>query len=767
MSIIGATGSFINITGPQGPEGPLSMSDFTGPTGIEGPSKLGDTGPTGDDHSGNTTTGPTGPVSAGPPGPTGNATSDLSHTGPTGGMDFSNTGPTGPIGDASTLSTGPTGSAGGIGITNTGPTGMANLSEITGPTGPSISVGPTGPAGGGNPRLIASALVHENISVPPGVEEPVSGTLNFTTSDYYIIWGGDFPTSVASFGIPSGRWKIVFDIGWESVSVVGKYRKLYIKDLNTLQTRAVNTIKVNSTGDTNQQLVWSGYLVNGHTFEFLVEHNESGSTIVNNGSISVYSYNQYAPSDHTAGVGVCNPGDYEFVVRFINHDTAHPPVQLALIHQNLADPPTGGYYMSPSGDICRPTQYNAITANQAVSGMFLFDWTSLQTYNSDPNIRDIILGGQNNVLNSVRVWIAKTDIRNNPGLYPLWTADDDGLVSGVPQDYIEAYNADTMTVDKIELTYNKPNGIYTVFCNTTQVDDMSIPTTLTVNYKIIEGNRRVNNGPVGITTDMQTILNTFAAEAVGDNAKWNDCLVPTGPTGPARISAPQKLINATGPMGFNDILDPYVETVFTTIKAAPVTFTSRGEATFTTCEITITGTSDEFMTFESMGGSPPYSSINPYTFSIAKSDMIGSSVDILGNSGVWAHADESPDANTKAIILKVKAYVVASMCRGVVQLQDTLTGGSTGGYPNSVWNDYLAKGANFYQNTPTNVYAKIIKQLTILGEIDGATLPYGYALSFDDIYNYSSTISSNQLIPANDTQAQIVNIDIYTNNNMS
>jgi hypothetical protein len=104
-----------NITGPQGPTGPIGDMGATGPTGYSGDD--GATGPTG--YSGND----------GATGPTGYSGNDGA-TGPTGysGNDGA-TGPTGPTGAASTVTgptgiTGPTGSsAGNAGTVNVSTTG--------------------------------------------------------------------------------------------------------------------------------------------------------------------------------------------------------------------------------------------------------------------------------------------------------------------------------------------------------------------------------------------------------------------------------------------------------------------------------------------------------------------------------------------------------------------------------------------------------------------------------------------------------------------
>jgi hypothetical protein len=156
-------------------------------------------------------------------------------------------------------------------------------------------------------------------------------------------------------------------------------------------------------------------------------------------------------------------------------------------------------------------------------------------------------------------------------------------------------------------------------------------------------------------------------------------------------------------------------------------------------------------------------------FNIPKSEVVGKTIDIFGNSGVWALPTGSTPTDT--IIKKAKAYIVATFCRGRAHLQDALTSNQTntlsGNFLNRVWNDYLNKGSNFYTNTPVDLYGKIIHDSCLTGFIDGVTLPYAYALSFDDIWNYSSLIQAGQLGPApTATSAEILNIDIYTNSNI-
>ena len=85
-------------------------------------------------------------------------------------------------------------------------------------------------------------------------------------------------------------------------------------------------------------------------------------------------------------------------------------------------------------------------------------------------------------------------------------------------------------------------------------------------------------------------------------------------------------------------------------------------------------------------------------------------------------------------------------------------------FRNSIWNDWKDKGANFYQNINSHVYAKFIHDNSVEGTIDTVTLPFGYALSFDDVYNWSSEITSDQV--SGDTQLERIVITVDGNSNI-
>lgn len=729
----GATGVNINRTGYTGVTGISSNTGITGVTGYTG-------------YSANTT-GPTGGIGI----------SITGYTGPN-GISIGPTGRTGPIGSVSN-SMGVTGSIGRNGVDNTGPTGAGNNLGITGPVGAVSGTGPTGSTGISGNSVLPSPLLSASCSlvstsITPNNESNVAGNLVYNSSSYYIIWGGNSPNS-AMFGVPQGLWKIVFSVNWGAGTTNG-YRQLSIIDNNS-ETVYGQNIEEGDTSSTAQQLTWIGNL-DGNTLRFEVLHNDPSSVNITGGFISLYSYTQGTPNSHTGGSSPAIPGQYEFAVKMINHDIDNPPVQLAIIYNN--DASTSSYYYSVNGsNSVHPTPGNAIGATGPIAPLFVFDWNSLPVADDDENARVFLLGTDNSgnpiELNSLRIYIAKTDVFNNQSNYSLWTADGNGLAGGIPQTYLESYTASQMTIDFIEITYNKPVGQYTIFANTTQVDGMNIPTTLTLSYKVVDGNRRANSGPVGISANMTTILNTYKPMATG-SVFWGT-IVPIG--NPCRLSAIDKLISP--PSGSESYYNSYINSVWTSLNTGSggtsITFHGIGEATFDTATIY---TDDLNMYVTTSGGSSPYPSSLGY--SISKSLVLDHTLDLFGNAGVWADpAGET--GNNAAVVLKTKAYLVATFCRGVISLQDNFTGGTSGTppYPNSVWNDWLAQGANFYINSPSFVYPRLIHNFSINATTSQGTRPYAYGISFDDVYLWSTTLTSNQI--TGDTQAGILNIDIYKN----
>lgn len=732
------------IIGGTGYTGPIGRMT-TGPRGLEGTGSSGYTGPTGYTGYQQNYTGPTGPVNRSLTGPTGPTIGRIGSTGPAYSGTFTGT-------------TGPTGS---FARENTGYTGPTNFTGITGPLGPSSGTGPTGPRGNTGISVLPDPLLAASCSISPAIilpnnESNVSGNLTFTTSSYYIVWNGNAPEP-AMFGVPQGLWKIVFSVNW-AAGTTASYRQLSVIDNNTELVIAQNIMPSNGSAVLNQQLSWIGTGdLNGNTFRFEVLQNDSTNVNISGGFISLYSYTQGTPNGYTGSSAPAVPGRYEFSVKMINHDLTTPPVQLAMIYEN--DAGSASYYFTVNGsNNMHPTPGNAVASSGPVSNLFLFNWADLTTATDDSNAKVFILGtddsGSPVELNSLRIYIAKTDVYNNPSQYALWASDGNGLVGGIPQSYLETYTASQMIIDFVEITYNKPVGQYTIFCNTTQVDGMSIPISLTLNYKIIDGNRRANIGPLGMqNTSMSSLLTSYASTATG-SIFWST-LVPTGT--PARLSAINKLISP--PAGTESYYNSYVDSVWDSLNTSSggtgVNFYGLGEATFQTCLI-YTDTSNMYVT--STGGVSPYP--NTLTYNIAKSDVYDHTLDIFGNAGVWATPSGFTGSNS-VVVLKTKAYIVAAMCRSIIQNQDTLTGGTSGLFNNTVWNDWLAQGANFYTNSTPFIYPKFIHDNSILATTSEGTRAYCYGLSFDDVELWSSTITSNQI--TNNTQVETVNIDIWEN----
>lgn len=782
----GPTGSSAEATGSAGSTGPAGTGSSTGPTGYTGhagytgssgktgPSSL--TGSTG--YSGYIGIGKTGSGGftgfTGPRGATGAPTHLAGITGPQGitsstgsrgstGAPTHLAGITGILGyTGSSSTTGSTGFTGPSGLTSTGPVGSTSTG-VSGPAGPVTGTGFTGssgPAGTSilpNPLLVASSTVIPML-IEPNLTTTVVGNQIYSSSSYYIIWGGDSP-AVTTYGLPQGLWKIVFSVNWSNGTT--GYRQLTIIDDNNDDIITQN-VCVNAGGNTNQQLVWIGSIT-GQTIRFEVLHNDVQNVNIN-GYIALYSYDQGVPSGYTGTALPCIPGQYEFAVKIINHDLDHPPVQLAMFYSN--DSASTSYYYSVGSNSQRPVPNNPVPATGPVAPYFTFNWNSLPVATDNSNARVFILGTDPNngfapvELNSLRIYIAKTDVYNNTGTYSLWSSDNAGVIGGIPQTYLDTYTASQMTIDFVEITYNKPAGQYTIFVDTTQVDGLSIPMALTLNFKIVNGNRRTNLGPLGLQTDLQNILTSYSTQSTG-TIFWAT-LVPSALT-PARLVAIHKL--SSPPPTSNSYYNSYINQVWTNLNTGStgtaVTFHGIGESTFNTATI-YTDLATMYVTTN--GGTSPFPA--SLSFTIDKVDVTDHSLDIFGCSGVWAQTSEV--GSNATVVLKVKAYLVATFARGLIDHQDNYTSGTSGNPPylNSVWNDWLAQGANFYINTPSFIYPQIIHSFSTLNSTGQGTRRFAYGLSFDDIYNWSSTETSNQLTPSTDTQVEIVNIDVYGNSNL-
>jgi hypothetical protein len=767
---IGATGSVTGTTGTTGATGTTGLSGSAGPvSSVIGPvgsmgttggsGSVGTYGPTSSATGVTGATGATGSYGpAGYQGPTG-------VTGMTGTQGIGASGPEGPLGSASAITgadgvAGAIGPHGGIGADKDGATGATGVNGITGPPGSAGDghAGPDGPRGHGghfpNPELYMIASL-DGSSIPAGVSTRIAGSVTKTTSSFYVVWDGNSPTPM-QIGIPRGLWKVHLNLNWDA-NATG-YRDVSLVDGNTLLTHGKNRVKAVSGSTTHQTLSSILDLSTETPLQFFVEHNSSVPLIVT-GEVVLFSYNVSAPTSHTGPDGPVAPTDTEFAMRIVNHDIAHPPVQLAILYQDIGA--TQQFYMSPDpGDASYPIQVNGpIVSGTQVPTLFLFDWINLPMVNGDTNTREIILNGAQRIV-SGRVWIAKTDIRNNANsLYPLWTADSNGKIGGVPQIYLETYSADIMTIDKVEWSFNVENT-NVVFINTTQVDHLSIPMTSTITYRDLDGSRRINSGPKGTTSSMSTILSNYTSVLQNEDPVWKLCLVPTNDI--SRIIAITKLIGATGPAGLpnpgggdnlfpNSSYDTYVDEVWTKWASDTLVIHVVNTNDFTEIEVR-TNTGD--MVCITSGGTAPSE-----TFIIPRSEVTGKSIDIYGQAGIWATGTPIEKA--------AKVYLAAGFARGMMHLQDNLTSGTSNGLLNRVHNDFRDGGTNFYKNSHPLVYAREIHNSSIEANDGDVITRAAYALSFDDLYNVYSSVSASDSVSGNRSQAFRCTIDVYENDNMT
>ena len=727
--------SSYSSTGSTGPVGTIGSIGLTGPSGSIGNNGIPITGPTGSTNIG--VTGPTGPIgitgpnvlssnNTGPTGSSGNII--IGSTGPTGQF---NTGFTGSIGPGSILSmTGPRGSTG-----STGPTGPSSL---IGHTGPFISPLP-------NPILYMTADFNPNsietVQITGNI--PLSGVVQTSTSPFYLVWN-DTP---ATLGLPPGCWKIVFNIKWDA-SPNGA-RKISILNANNInQEFAKNLINNDGNNILEQTLVYSPSFLQNTTLAFNVAQDSGSSINILSGSISAYSLTQPGPIGYTDEVTTLPT---EFAIRFINHDTAHPPVQLLFAGLNAAA--NGGIYLSPDpGDNSR-TIFNNISTSVPMSSLFLFDWVSMDMVDGNPNIRQLIVGGSTmsvpNVYNSCFIYISKVDVRvTNAAFYSIWTTNVVGVPGKIPQNLKETATASQGTIDFMEFTYNL-GGNYTIFINSSTVDGITIPMTLTCNFKAVNGSRRPNDGPIGVITDMGTILSDWTTQANALDTTWNLLAVPNA--GPIeRLTVLQQY---TGVSNFSTIYQPYIDFAWDSIVANPVTFYPPNNSYFTQGVITCTPRPSGSMTITASGIVPTFNTVIPYSGV--------TSIDTLGNSGAWATGTPQE--------LVVKAIVVCAFCRGVVHLQDGYTGGfnivGNQYYPNQVWNDW--KDSNiFYTNITPFLFSRFVHDYSIIGSIQNAYRRYAYGLSYDDNFNWSTSIASSPVNGGASTEVGVIFIDIYGNSNM-
>ena len=751
------------ITGPSGPSG-----GETGPTGanVEKTGPIGYTntliitGPTGTNHLFFGSTGNIGDININSI--TGPANFILGVTGPT-GLNTATSTNTGPTGYMITL-TGPLGHIGidhiGVG-TITGPSGYvgggSNTNEHTGATGPNGFI-PNDP--------LASVININSQNIINNTNTTLTSLSQTSLSSIYL------PVSNDTIGVNFGLWKVIINLDWD---VGTGYRKISIVNAeNDSIVFAANSTESVSGINTKQQLVYIGNFNNtdttGNNLKIKVEHDNPSSLNVK-GVVSIFSYTTIIPSIPTGPDGPNPIGNHEFAIRLINHDMGHEPKYIGVFAANNIPATVGTYYTTPvvNGKLTRiPTPYEQTGVTN-----LLIPWSSLPPVDGNPQVREFILGGENELLVSAHVYIIKTENTVTNNLIPTWTVQNGDNVGGIPQNYLNTLSASDLTADYIEFTFNKPSGQYALFINQTLVDGFNIPMTLTIFFRDT-GNRRIPNGPVGLNKSMNTIFNEYKPQATGGSNPFFRTLKPNY-TNPARFVTPQKLDSSEFP-AFDNYMNDYLNEFWTKWNGMSnkVTFYPGGptgpNSEYTHVELYTSGSfyaspskdmGSGTMTVTPLGAQ---SQSGTDQFTLDVSDLYGKTIDLIGASGVWI-------TGTK-IQQSVKALLAASIVRGVAHLSATLFPSesyqSNVSFQQSYWNGYHNKGKGFYLNQNPNVYGKVLHDLAIQNSsIDALSLPFAYAISYDDVYNYSSSIGSSQIgtIPSNITQVYRVNVDIYENDN--
>ena len=473
----------------------------------------------------------------------------------------------------------------------------------------------------------------------------------------------------------------------------------------------------------------------------------------------LYSYSNDVSIAATGPSGPINPTAKQFALRFVNHDQIHPIQKIGILYKKT-DPSQGGYISINSGNAVDNDASSLVGTK--VSTLF-FSWTDLNQVNGQSHIRELILGpSDTSVYNSAQIYIAKTDLTYDSGLQ-TWLIDTGGLQSP-PIPYYLSTTPTELTMDVIELTYNwyqiAPGNYNTtnwaLTFNQTNVDAWSIPMTISLIYKDNNGARRMTNGPVGSTRNANDVFNQF--KTLAGSSAFSEGLIPA-------VAPHARIINTThqsNTAALNTYNDSYISQFWQKWSGSPVTFypqaTGPGSSWISATVQTagdVTGLTDSSVaTVQAFGNSPA-------TFPIYARDVYQKAVDLYGAAGVWIKGDSTERS--------VKAVLAAALTRGVATGQGDFLG--THSYiagvsaANTIWNGYSDKGSGFYNNITPNIYGKVIHENVLQGQIDSFTLPYAYAISYDDTFNYSSTITSAQVFPTTDTQALRAEINIYTNDN--
>lgn len=271
---------------------------------------------------------------------------------------------------------------------------------------------------------------------------------------------------------------------------------------------------------------------------------------------------------------------------------------------------------------------------------------------------------------SGRCWLSI----GQPLTVPLW---DSGFTG-------PAFNAETdpnysIIFDMFEFTYN-PNE--TIYCNTTSVDFFGLPITAT-----LTGNE---NQSVGMSASRSEIFKAFQETALFDS------LIRTVDNTQLRILAPQK--DATFPQNY---FDPYIDQCWQQYQSQ---------------SLTLQPLPYDGATYISEGSVDANNVFNFVTTPSNTTHTIPkpTSNDVFGCDGVF-----NPTGSDLYRIINgdIKNQVSSALNRTILLNSDS-----------STWCD----PSQYYLNSITNYYAKILHELSIDGK--------SYAFPYDDKCEQSSTI---------------------------
>ena len=243
--------------------------------------------------------------------------------------------------------------------------------------------------------------------------------------------------------------------------------------------------------------------------------------------------------------------------------------------------------------------------------------------------------------------------------------------------------------DKVELDWE--NG-QEPFLNTTTVDFFSIGFMLSL--QLTDGTSQQR----GFTQTRQQIMENLTALP----AIWQNGLVTNG-SSVVRFNAPQVL---SAPNPFADYFDSYVTECWNYYTSAPLTLQNLPDVEPWTATGQVIG---GVFTF-TVAGTGEVVTIN---------NLVGQSVHIFGCDGAGYLFTTGSDSIPRQEII---TQMGAALNRGVLKnIPDSATW----------WNN----PSQFYQQEPTNLYAKVLHAASYQG--------YCYGLPYDDVGNYSSGVTGN------------------------